>query len=199
MNDEAPYKLFRGRPPKDEVWGELVSKSHHVIDNDENEDGVLRETVRLDGQLPRGCTNFGGDGEKYYCVFFIGGVQRHIAKGTLYQCAKFYDYALLYFDKYRVRKAVTSFNFDKVDDESEMVLDLQIGEYFLKLENHLLQSGALTLPTLKKKEKRGYKRTIAGTIEKWMEELQPYIFEIADAQDEIKARLTAIESHLKIP
>lgn len=203
MTRSEPYKLYRGRPPKDLVWSKLVDQSAQVIDNDENTDESLRETARLDAQLPRGCTNH-FRGEEYCCKIFIGGAQRHIAKGTLYQCAKFYDYALIYFDKYRVRKARTMFNFDKADDESDMAREPQISEYLVGLEKYLLESGDLVIPEVKsevRKEKqraRSYKRTIAGTIEKWMEELQPYIFEIADAQDEIKARLTAIETHLKI-
>lgn len=203
MTRSEPYKLYRGRPPKDLAWSKLVDRSPHVIDNDETVDEALREIARLDDQLPRGCTNH-FRGEEYCCKIFIGGAQRHIAKGTLYQCAKFYDYALLHFDKYRVRKAVTRFNFDRADDESEMALEPQISEYLAGLEKYLLESGDLVLPEFKnevRKEKqraRSYKRTIAGTIETWMEELQPYIFEIADAQEEIKKRLTAIETHLKI-
>lgn len=200
MTKSEPYKLYRGRPPKDLAWSKLVDQSR-VIENDENEEDVLRETVRLDHQLPRGCSRF-SQGEDYYCKLYLGGAQRHIAKGTLYQCAKFYDYALIYFDKYRVRKARTKFNFDRADDVSEMLLEPQISEYLAGLEKYLLESGDLVLPEAKsevRKEKqraRSYKRTIAGAIDTWREELQPYIFEIADAQDEIKARLTAIETRL---
>lgn len=199
-----PYKIFRGRPPKDKNWNALVAKSPHIIDNDEVEDGILRENV-IDG-LPRGCVKFFKK-EYYYCNFYIGGAQRHIAKGTLYQCAKFYDYALIFFDKYRVRKAVTKFNFDRADDEAEMSLEPQIAEYFSQLEKYLLQSGALVLREARKqaREARSYKKTIAGTIETWMNELQPYIEEIANNQDDvmktlktIETRLSAIETHLRI-
>lgn len=203
MSEPAPYKLFLGRPPKDAAWNALVEKSPHVIDNDEDEDRALLN----DDKLPRGCTNW-VNGEKYYCKMYIGGAQRHIAKGTLYQCAKFYDYALIFFDKYRVRKAVTKFNFDRADDETEMLLSSQIGEYFSALEKHLLDSGELAIPkdkTEARKEKqreRSYKRTIAGAIDAWREELQPHIFEIAEetktALKAIETRLSAIESHLKI-
>lgn len=190
-----PYKIFRGRPLKDAAWSVLVANSPHIIEDDKN--------ASLPDGMPHGCVKLFKK-EKYYCNFYIGGAQRHIAKGTLYQCAKFYDYALLHFDKYRVRKAVTKFNFDRADDESEIALKPQISEYLAGLENYLLGTGELVLPEVKsevRKEKqraRSYKRTIAGTIETWMGELQPYIFEIADAQEEIKKRLTAIEAHLRI-
>lgn len=212
MTKSEPYKLFRGRPPKDLAWSKLVDQSTSVIENDETDDESFRETARLDDQLPRGCSRF-SQGEEYYCKLYLGRAQRHIAKGTLYQCAKFYDYALIYFDKYRVRKAVTKFNFDRADDVSEMLLEPQISEYLAGLEKYLLESGDLVLPEVKseaRKEKqrtRSYKKTIAGTIETWMNEFQPHIFELADqlerierkldAQDEIKARLAAIEEHLK--
>lgn len=194
-----PYKIFRGRPPKDAAWNELVEKSPHVIDNDEAEDRILRDA----DDSPRGCTNW-VSGEKYYCKMYLGGAQRHIAKGTLYQCAKFYDYALLHFDKYRVRKAVTKFNFDRADDESDLVREPQISAYLEKLEKHLLASGELAIPEDKseaRKEKqraRSYKRTIAGAIDTWREELQPHIFDLADQLEKIESRLAAIESHLKI-
>lgn len=201
------FKLNRGRPPKDADWSALVENARHLIENNEDsEKNLLKWAVP-----PRGCSN-GFRGSVYQCKFYLGGAQRHIARGTLYQCAKFYDCALIFFEKYRVRKADTRFNFSKADAEHEMLKSPEVGRYLESLEKYLVESGALKLPVAtdpaaqkEKQQARSRKRTIAGAIESWMGELQPYIFDILDAQDAamktlkaIETRLAIIETHLKI-
>lgn len=203
----------RGRPVKDTAWSLLVNQSLPFLENDEDENTILLN--KLSEKIPRGCFKTWKSEKVWRCHFYIGGSQRVLGRGTLYQCAKLYDYALVLFDKHRVRKAITYYNFSKADAESEILNEPAIRRYFESLEGYLLSAKLLKTEeeaqaekeiqddTTKEKQRvNARKRTIAGTIETWMQELRQQTIEIANDQeatlDEIKKRLTAIETHLKI-
>lgn len=198
----------RGRPVKDIAWSGLVNESLSFIENDEDEDIRLINDLQ-DRIVPRGCFRTWKSEKVWRCHFYIGKSQRVLGRGTLYQCAKLYDYALVLFDKYRVRKAITYYNFSKEDAEGDILGEPAIRRYFESLESYLLESKLLKTPaelaaereikgdeTREKQRLREHKRTVAGTIETWMEEFQPHIFDIAEQNEALAKQLTEIKKQL---
>lgn len=160
-----------GRPSRDPAWAGLISVSDTVFQNDQDENEEMLVALNEDGVTQRGCTlmhNGKEDKAHWRCKFYLGHEQRVIAKGTLFQCAKFYDYALIYFEKYRVKKdsIYNRYNFNPEDDKAEMTFESGIAAYFETLEKHLLSFGDLLPPGVKKDEQYFNRRATQRTWRK---------------------------------
>jgi hypothetical protein len=102
---------------------DIISAGRANLPNDEARNAELvADHIRL-GIRPHGCvldknSRNHPEAAVWKTVIFIGGAQRVIARGTLYQCARVYDVALLRWAPYRTRHHVdfsdpASFNFNK--------------------------------------------------------------------------------------
>lgn len=200
LTRSTPYQLWRGRNIKDEDWNKLVKPPLDFIEDDFDA-GV----AMLNDGTPRGCFLTQGGKEKsslhWRCHFYLAGQQRILGRGSVWQCAKLYDYALFFFEKYRIRKAAGQFNFSKLDAESDMNFEPAIGQYLTGLESYLIGKDVLKLPVArvpdeKKKAEQRHRRTAAGALEHWIGQIQPHIFDIAGQNDETAKRLTGIEESL---
>lgn len=160
-----------GRPSRDPAWAGLLSASDAVFKNKQDENEGMLVALNEDGVTQRGCTlmhNGKEDKAHWRCKFYLGHEQRIIAKGTLFQCAKFYDYALIHFEKYRVKKdsIYNRFNFNPEDDKAEMTYAPGIAAYLETLEKHLLSFGDLTPPGTRKDEQYFNRRATQRTWRK---------------------------------
>lgn len=179
-------RLNAGRPSKDFAWTELIRHSNLVIEDDVDANDDLLHDLHV-GSPVVGCqlkVKGKPDKSNWHCKFYIGGRKRVLSKGTLYQCARMYDCALVFFDKYRPRRdqwGNRQFNFSEEDAKTEMLQEPAIAEYFKSLEKHLLGIGALISPEDKDHKRReasrvahrawSKKQTIAYTVKSYIDDL----------------------------
>jgi len=123
---------------------DVISTGRNNLPNDEQRNAELVDQhVRLDIR-PRGCVlDFNvrrrPSEAVWKAVCYIGGAQRVIARGTLYQCARAYDVALLRWAKLRTRHTVDlnkpeTFNFNKEQARRD-ILDVEFVMHFGNLED----------------------------------------------------------------
>lgn len=182
-----------GRPSKDLAWTELIRHSDLVItDKVEENDQMLAELT--DGATWSGCQlkpKGKEDRPHWYCKFYLGGKQRVIGKGTLYQCAKLYDCALIFFDKYRARRdqwGNRQFNFSEEVGKTAPAIE----QYFQSLEKHLLLLGALLHPADKSCAQREAQRKSRQT---WQRK-QTIAFQVKSYIDDLSVEIIRLNSEV---
>jgi hypothetical protein len=203
----------RGRPVIDVEWNAVISRSIFCVPHEEDDNEELIEDWRLTGKLPHGCKIRPGMQDKalekvWLCQMYLGKKQRIIGTGSLHQCARLYDAALLRFEKYRSHPGEL-WNFDKAQARTDNTIEAEMVSYLSDLEALLKERDLLTtneerkqVAELKECDRR-HDRTVAGRLESTqhaiidqLESMKIAIADIRTAQISSAMALSALQSLL---
>lgn len=193
------------RIPSDAAWADIVAKARRTLpaDGDFNENAnMVAEWDHGLGRSWHGCAlhpkyHDRAESDVWICKMYFGGAQRVLCRGTLYQCARLYDAAQVFFSRYRTcRSAPTRFNFSSAQANDDQ-LHADFIHYFGAITDYFDNLGT-PLPTaesraehshLKTLDRQHSTRTYSGRIETRLTELETH-------SAEIKLRLNVIEQSL---
>jgi hypothetical protein len=157
----------------------VIAAGRNNLPNDEQRNAeMVAEHIRLDVR-PHGCVldknvRHRPSEPVWKTVVFIGGAQRVVARGTLYQCARAYDAALLRWSAYRTRHHVdfskpSSFNFDK-EQAGRDVIHGDFVNHFGALEECWQRDGIVLQPAEEPSSIRSTDRQMLERIEAKLDE-----------------------------
>lgn len=206
-----PIIRDRGRPIADADWAEIAAKAKRTLPAD----GEFNENSNMVDEWHDGVRSWHGvaihpknHNRAFEAVwltkFYLAGQQRVIGKGTLYQCARLYDAALIHFAKYRTRRP-SYFNFDEQQakhDQGHADFVLYFGAI-----HDLLEARGLSLSTseqrsehskLHRLDREHATRTASGRIEVRLTAIETLLQAAALRQEKLEQRLSTLTMQITL-
>lgn len=180
MNDE---------PIIDLEWRKLTARAKTAIPDDEDLTRELLELYQSDGVSPRGCaiTNGTSINQQWVCKMYLGGKQRILGYGTVYQCARLYDAAFWRFRQYRTERSESAgqvYNFSEASAGDDN-MQADIVALLCDMEDLLKSRGLLKTSEQRETEQRQRKSEYQHaryTAKGRVEQLTEYLIELVEAQ-----------------
>lgn len=193
--------MNKGRPVIDSEWNAVISPSPVILPHEEEDNQSLVEEWKLSGALPHGCKIRPGQqskalGSVWLCQMYLGGKQRVIGTGTLHQCSRLYDAALVTFEKYRSHPTTDLYNISREQAISDIEIESNLSDYLCDLEKVLLERKLITTALQRKNIQelrevdRRHARTSSGRTERGLHLL-------ADQIDSIKISISTLDSIIR--
>lgn len=208
MNDIDTTPRPRGRIPNDPEWAAIVAKAERTLpaDGDLNENENMVDDWRS-GHRYHGCVIHPKDhkratGSVWQCRFYLAGAQRVLGRGTLYQCARLYDAALVKYADFRSNRTV-AFNFS----ESEAKHDQGHADfvlYFGAIEDYFKPRGELLDTATNKQEharlrvldRQHRTRTFSGQVQTQLDALTAQVSALAKNFDTLDTRIAQLDGRI---
>jgi hypothetical protein len=200
----------RGRPVTDTAWHSIVDKAERTLPKDgsfnENENMVQEWQL---GHSWHGCAIHPRYRDRatesvWVCKFYLAGQQRVLGRGTLYQCARLYDAALVHYAKYRTGKP-TNFNFDERQAGNDQ-MDADFVLYFGAIEDYFNEHHVILTTSEQRVEhsrlatldRQHDTRTASGRIEVRLTAIESDIKKILETQGALDLRLNTLSTQLAL-
>lgn len=186
-------------PVFDAEWKKLVERASVIFEPDPDADFELLESYQH-GDKPIGCNSANNSDQRWIAKMYIGGKQRIICIGSVYQCARVYDVVYFRFRQYRCRPEFgkifnlgeSSASTDNINANAVAVLtDMEA----------LLRSRKLLVTLSERKqakqtrinEYRHARYTAAGRIETQNDRIFEILESFAECLDKVSKQLDRIE------